>query len=31
MTDQPVGDIIKGITDDVKQLVRDESRWPRPS
>ena len=24
MTDQPVGDIIKGITDDVKQLVRDE-------
>ncbi len=24
MTDQPVGDIIKGITDDVKMLVRDE-------
>ena len=24
MTDQPVGDIIKGITDDVKLLVRDE-------
>ncbi len=24
MTDQPVGDIIKGITDDVKQLVHDE-------
>ncbi len=24
MTDQPVGDIIKGITDDVKVLVRDE-------
>jgi hypothetical protein len=24
MTDQPVGDLIKSITDDVKQLVRDE-------
>ena len=24
MTDQPIGDIIKGITDDVKLLVRDE-------
>jgi hypothetical protein len=24
MTDQPVGEIIKGITDDVKLLVRDE-------
>jgi hypothetical protein len=24
MTDQPVGDIIKGIADDVKLLVRDE-------
>jgi hypothetical protein len=24
MTDQPVGDILKGITDDVKLLVRDE-------
>src|SRR5918999_3452540 len=24
MTDQPVGDIIKGISDDVKLLVRDE-------
>ena len=24
MTDQPVGDIIKGITDDIKLLVRDE-------
>ena len=24
MTDQPVGDIIKSITDDVKLLVRDE-------
>lgn len=24
MADQPVADIIKGITDDVKQLVRDE-------
>ena len=24
MTDQPVGDLIKSITEDVKQLVRDE-------